>query len=139
MTMERRCYTNEQYSRRECLEISDTSASVADNDLESKVLEIMEEIQVPINPSIVENCHRLPSKGSPKKVIKKLNRRRDIRRILLNKNRLKNLKPESVTCLGKQMFLLINVCACTTRNCGPNVKRCGVLVTFPRFGSAKDC
>ena len=57
VTMERRCYANEQYSRRECLEISGIPASVADKDLESKVLEILEETDVPI-----EDCHRLPSK-----------------------------------------------------------------------------
>ena len=35
--MERRCYAYEQYSRRECLEISGIPASVAENVLESKV------------------------------------------------------------------------------------------------------
>ena len=49
VTMERRCYANEQYSRRECLEISGIPASVADKDLESKVLDILEEIDVPID------------------------------------------------------------------------------------------
>ena len=87
VTMER-CYANEQYSRRECLEISGIPASVADKDLESKVLEILEEIDVPIDPTLVEDCHRLPSKGSPKTVIIKLNRHKDIRRILLKKNKL---------------------------------------------------
>ena len=91
VTMGRRCYANEQYSRRECLEISGIPESVANNGLESNVLKILEEIDVPINPTFVEDCHRLPSKGSPVKVIIKLNRRKDIRRILLNKNILKNL------------------------------------------------
>ena len=40
VTMERRCCANEQYSRKEYLEISGIPASIADNDLESKVLEI---------------------------------------------------------------------------------------------------
>ena len=71
-------------------------ASVANNDLESKVLEILEEIDAPIDPTLVEDCHPLPSKGLPKKVIIKLNRRRDIHRILSNKNKLKNLKLELV-------------------------------------------
>ena len=109
--MERRFYVNQQYSRRKCLEISGIPANVADNDLESKVLEILEEIDVPIDPSLVDNCHRLPSKGSPKKVIVKLNRRRDIRRILLNKNKLKNLKPESVNLPGEtNVFINESLC-----------------------------
>ena len=59
-------------------------------------MEILEEIDVPIDPTLVEDCHRLPSKGSSKKVIIKLNRRKGIHRILSNKNKLKTLKPELV-------------------------------------------
>ena len=67
--MKRRFYATEQYSRRDYLEIWGVSASVADNDIESKVLEILEEIDVPTDPTLVEDCNRLPSKGTPKKVI----------------------------------------------------------------------
>ena len=102
--MERRCYANEQYSRRKCLEISGIPASAADNGLESNILEILEEIDIPIDPNLVENYHRLLSKSSPKKVIIKLDRRKDIRRILLNKSKLKNLKPESVNLPGETNF-----------------------------------
>ena len=105
VTMERRCCANEQYSRREFLEILGIPVSVANNGLESKVLEILEEIDFPIDPTLVEDCHHLPSKGSPKKVIIKLNRRKDIRRILLNKNKLKNLKAELVKLPGETKVL----------------------------------
>ena len=37
------------------------------------------------------------------------------------------------------MFSLMKVCAYTTRIWGPNVKSCGVLITFPRFVPGKDC
>ena len=66
MTMERRCYANEQYSRSECLQISGIAVTVADKDLESKVFEILEEIEVPIESTLIEHCNRLPSIGSPK-------------------------------------------------------------------------
>ena len=89
LTMERRCYANEQYSRGECAEISGILASVADKDLESKVLEILEEIDVSIDPTLVEDCHHLPSKVSSMKVIVKLNRCKDIHKILPNKNKFK--------------------------------------------------
>ena len=104
--MERRCYASEQYSRRKCLEISGIPASAADNGLESNILEILEEIDIPIDPNLVENYHRLLSKSSPKKVIIKLDRRKDIRRILLNKSKLKNLKPESVNLPGETNFFI---------------------------------
>ena len=102
--MERRCYANEQYSRRKCLEISGIPASAADNGLESNILEILEEIDIPIDPNLVEDYHRLLSKSSPKKVIIKLDRRKDFRRILLNKSKLKNLKPELVNLPGETNF-----------------------------------
>ena len=104
--MERRCYANEQYSRRKCLEISGIPASATDNGLESKILEILEEIDIPIDPKLVEDYHRLLSKSSPKKVIIKLDRRKDFRRILLNKSKLKNLKPESVNLPGETNFFI---------------------------------
>ena len=87
--MERRCYANEQDSRGECPKISGILVSVADISLESKVLQMLEKIDIPIDSTFVEDCHRLPSKGSPKKVIIKLNRRKDIGKILLNKKKLK--------------------------------------------------
>ena len=109
--MERRCYANEQYSRRECLEISGILASVADKDLESKVSEILEEIDVPIDPTLVEECHRLPPRGSSEKVIVKLNHGKDIHRILPNKNKLNNLKPESVHLHGEtKVFVNESLC-----------------------------
>ena len=33
----------------------------------------------------------------------------------------------------------MKLCDCTTINCGPNVKICGVLVIFLHFESTKDC
>ena len=87
MAMEKRCYANEQYSRREYLEILGIAANVADNDIQSKVLEILDETNVPIDPTLVEDCHHLPFKDLPKKVMIKLNCRKDIHRILLNKNK----------------------------------------------------
>ena len=111
VTMEIRWYANKPYSRRECLEISGIPAIAADRDIESKVSEIWEEINVPINPNLVEVCHRLPSESSSKKFIVKLNRRKDIHRILSNKNKLKNLKPESVHLPGEtKVFINESLC-----------------------------
>ena len=67
-------FGNEQYSRRKYLEISGIPPSIKDNELETTVLSIPEEINVPVDPRLIENCHRLPSKGNPKKKILKLNR-----------------------------------------------------------------
>ena len=111
LTMDRRCYANEQYSRRECLEILGIPASVAGKYLESKVFEILEEIDIPIDPTLVEDCHCLLSKGSSKKFIVKLNRRKDIQWILSNKNKLKNLQPELAHLPGEiEIFINESLC-----------------------------
>ena len=71
-------------------------ASVADNGLKLKMFKILKESDVQIDPSIVEDYHRLPSKGSPKKIIIKLIPDKNICRTSLSKNKLRRLKPESV-------------------------------------------
>ena len=108
MTMERWYYAKKKCSWREYIEISGIPASLAHNGLK---FPCFKRISVPIDPSLVEDCHRLPSKGLPKKVIINLNRHKDIHRILLNKNKLKNLKPESVNLSGEtNVFINESLC-----------------------------
>ena len=78
VVLERKCHANEQYSRRECLEISRIPAEVGDKDIEKKVLEILDAIDAPVNTDLVEDCHRISSKSSSKKVILKLSCRRTL-------------------------------------------------------------
>ena len=60
------------------------------------MLEILDAIDFSFNNQMVEDCHRIPSKGSPQKVIFKLSRQKDSRRVLLNKKKLEQLKPETL-------------------------------------------
>ena len=94
--MEGKFYVNEQYSKRKYLEILGVPVSVANNGLESTFLKPLEKTDVTIDPRLFDDCLCLHSKGQLKKVIIKLNRRKDTCRILLNGNKLKKLKPESV-------------------------------------------
>ena len=48
--LERQCWMNEQYSKRECLEILCVPESVTDDDLEGKVLKLAENIDVEVYP-----------------------------------------------------------------------------------------
>ena len=109
--LECKCHANEQYSRRECLEILGIPAEVGHKDIEKKVLVVLDAIGAPVNTDLVEDCHRIPSKGSPKKVILKLSRRKDSRRVLLNKKKLKQLKPESLN-LPASVKIYINESLC---------------------------
>ena len=107
--MERWYYTNKQCSWREYIEISGIPASLADNGLKSKVFEVLKEISTPIDPSLFEDSHRLPSKGLPKKVIK-LNRRKAFVESCGTKT-LKNLKPEPVNLPGEtNVFINESLC-----------------------------
>ena len=54
--LECQCWANEQYSRRECLEIFDIPESVTDNDSEGKVFILLEKIDVEVHPDHVEAC-----------------------------------------------------------------------------------
>ena len=79
--LERQCWANEQYSKRECLEISGVPESVTDNDLEGKVLKLLEKIDVEVHPDHIEACHWRKSNAGSKKVIIKMSRRKDADKI----------------------------------------------------------
>ena len=71
----------------------------------------MEENGVPVDPGLAEDCHCLPSKGNPKKVVFKLNLPKDARKVLLNKKKLKNLDPETVNLLsGTKIYINKSLC-----------------------------
>ena len=76
---EQKCHANEWYSRMECLKILGIHAEVGNKDIEEKVLEILDAINAPVNPELVEDCNPLPSKGSPKNAILKVNLGKDAR------------------------------------------------------------
>ena len=88
VALERQCWGNSQYSRRECLEIIGISDSISNDDLEETIIKIFDKLDVAINPSNIEDCHWLKSNG-PKKVIIKFARRKDANLIRKNKNKLK--------------------------------------------------
>ena len=54
--LECQCWAKDQYSRRECLEISDVPEFLADNDLGGKVLKLLEKIDVEVHPDNIEAC-----------------------------------------------------------------------------------
>ena len=74
-TLERKCYENEKYSRRECQEISGIPGSIAGSALKETILNLFSKCGAPGDPSNVEDCHRLKStNNAPHKVIVKLSK-----------------------------------------------------------------
>ena len=77
VVLERKCWSNKQYFRRKCLEISGTLSDTETGELEETVLEVFEKFDVDFNPKIVEDCHWLKTRNSSKKIIIKLSKRKD--------------------------------------------------------------
>ena len=88
-TLERQCWANNQYSRRECLEISGIPENIENKDLENLTLQIFEKIDISVDPENVEDCHWVKTQRS-KKVIIKLFRRKDANKIRAEKKKLKD-------------------------------------------------
>ena len=57
--VERKCARNEQYSRRECIEIVGIPCSITDDDLENEVVTILSDIDVNVTAESFQACHRL--------------------------------------------------------------------------------
>ena len=69
IVLERKCWSNEQYSRRECLEISGIPFDTEGDKLEETLLKVFEKLDVDVGPKNVEDCHWLKTRNSSKKVI----------------------------------------------------------------------
>ena len=60
VTMERQCWANApQYSRRGCLEVAGIPRQVDDKNLETKLLSIFQKIGCTIDPTFIDDYHRL--------------------------------------------------------------------------------
>jgi seryl-tRNA synthetase len=84
----------QQYSRRECLEIvgiplSEAADGNGGDVLEGKVLEIFKAIGVEMSSNDVQACHRL--KGNDRVIIK-LSNRKHVHQVLTNKRKLRERK-----------------------------------------------
>ena len=110
--VERKCWANEQYSRRDYLDISGIPESIKDDDLEDCVLKIFNECDTPVDPANIEACHRLKSKVRPKKVIIKLYKRKDVFSILQRKKKLKSVDITKVG-LPQGSLVFINQSLCS--------------------------
>ena len=81
IVLERKSWSNEQYSRRECLEISGIPSDTEAGQLEQTVLKVFEKLDVDVDPKSVEDCQWLKTRNSSKKVIIKLSKRKDADKI----------------------------------------------------------
>ena len=100
--LERRCYATEQYSRRDTLEFIGIDESVLDKDLEKKVCNILEDIDVNVNEREIQACHRL---GDGKRTIVKFVNRKSVFDVLSSRKKLANIAEYK-----KKMFINESLC-----------------------------
>ena len=89
LTIECQCWASAQYSRRECLEVVRIPRQVDDKNLETKVLSIVQNVGSTIDPTFIDDCHRLGKNND--RVNVKFTRRKDCKQILKVKKDLREL------------------------------------------------
>ena len=107
--MERQCWANTQYSRRECTEVVGIPNSVDSNELEDKVLTVFQKIGCELSPRDLEACHRLRKNSD--RVIVKFSRRKDCEQIMSVKKDLIKVKMQDIGLSGNQS-IFINTSLC---------------------------
>ena len=130
--MERQCWSNSQYSRRECLEVTGIPESSESKDLEQPVLKVSEKLEVMVDPANVEDCHWIKTSTGFKKGIIKLLKRRDAAKIRSSRKKLRGwifplLESDAKFTL---MIAYINI----TNFLEKNVKACSQTNLFKTFG-----
>ena len=90
--------SNNQYGRRSNIEVSGIPNSVKDQEVEGKIIEILQKIDVDISNEEVEACHRLPAtRNNPtKRVIVRFVNRKSCEKSLKNKKKLKDIDMASL-------------------------------------------
>ena len=107
VTMECQCWANAQYSRRECLEVAGIPRQIVDKDLETKVLSIFQKIGYTIDPTFIDDCHRLGKNND--RVIVKFTCRKDGKQIFKVKKDLRDLSMGDLDLLrGKKIFMSLS-------------------------------
>ena len=108
-TLERQCWANAQYSRRECLDIVGIPREVSGEVLEEKVLNIFGKLDCDISPDRTEACNRVGRTNDT--VIVKFSRRKDCQHVWNVKTDLKKLTLEDLE-LPRNSKLFINRSLC---------------------------
>ena len=111
--MKRKCWANEQYSRRECMEISSILEPVSA--LEDKIQGVLRGIVVEVDSENIESYlqkeRKKERKGNKGKVIRKLSKREDADKIILSKKKLKNIDHIKIgLSSGTKVFINKSLC-----------------------------
>ena len=107
--VERQCWVNAQYSRRECLEVVGITSSVKIKDLDGKVYLVFNGIGVTVNPDDIEACHKFYNE---KKTIVRFSKHKLCQQVLREKKELKNVDPSELDFPeGTAIFINESLCS----------------------------
>ena len=109
VTLERQCWANSQYSRKECLEVVGIPRQVDHNQLETKVISIFEKVGCRIDPGFIDACHQLGKNND--RVIIKFSRRKYCKQVLQVKKDLMDLNTDDLD-LPKGTRIFVNQSLC---------------------------
>ena len=102
--LEKQCWTNAEYSRRECLEIVGILRSADDKSLDEKVIQVFKKVGCNI-----QACHCISKKND--RVIVKFSRRKDFQQVLSVKKKFQKLKMEDIGLTGdNKVFINHSLC-----------------------------
>ena len=112
--LERKCWENEKYFRRECIEISEIPQSIEQIDLERTVLNVFDKTDALVDPQNIEACYRLKSddNGRSNKVTVKFSKRKGMVRVMNKKKSLKNANLDGTGLpLSTSLFISPSICS----------------------------
>ena len=103
--LERQCWANAQYLRRECPEVVGTLWMIYP--WKKKVIQVFEKVSCNIDTSYIEACHRITKRNC--RVIVTFSRRKDFQQVPSVKKNLQKLKWKTLVWLVITKLLLIIV------------------------------
>ena len=108
--LERQLYAQQQYSRRETLEFVGIPESVADKNVEAKVIELCGAASVTVSERSFHAVHRLKNRNI---VIAKFLHRKDAIQVLRNKKKLRDTDAATKKRLNVRGKVFVNESLCT--------------------------
>ena len=109
VTIERQCWANVQYSRRECLKVAGIPQQVDDKNLETKVPSIFHKIGCTIDATFIDDCYRLGKNNV--RVTGKFTRWKNCKQIFKIKKDLRDLNMDDLD-LPRDTKIYINQSLC---------------------------
>ena len=107
--IERQCWANTQYFRRECLDIVGIPNEVKEESLEQSVVGIFDKLGCSIDADRIVTCHQVSKNNNT--VTVKFTRSKDYQKVWNKKKELKNHKMEDFGLPGQgKIFINISLC-----------------------------